>query len=188
MPLVETINLCQRYGEKDILKNINIKVEQGEVLALIGPTGAGKTTLLRLIDLIDIPTAGKIIFDGVDTTKSAGEKLAMRRRMAFVLQKPVVFNMSVYDNITYGLKWRGVEKNNIRLIKGKLEREAIEAYLQNRGGLEIYASSGRSPESQAKQMLSVRNKINGKVNKIIINMRLAGQKLSERVIRAGLGE
>ena len=128
MPLVETINLCQRYGEKDILKNINIRVEQGEVLALIGPTGAGKTTLLRLIDLIDIPTAGKIIFDGVDTTKSAGEKLAMRRRMAFVLQKPVVFNMSVYDNITYGLKWRGVEKNNIRQkVAGILDMVGLSA-------------------------------------------------------------
>ena len=114
MSLIETVNLCQRYGERDILKNINLCVDKGEVFAMIGPTGAGKTTLLRLIDLIDVPTSGKIYFDGVDTAESARMRLEVRRRMAFVLQKPVVFNMSVYDNIAYGLKWRGVRKSRLR--------------------------------------------------------------------------
>ncbi len=113
MSLIETVNLCQRYGERDILKNINLGVDKGEVFAMIGPTGAGKTTLLRLIDLIDVPTSGKIYFDGVDTAESARMRLEVRRRMAFVLQKPVVFNMSVYDNIAYGLKWRGVRKSRL---------------------------------------------------------------------------
>lgn len=114
MSLIETVNLCQRYGERDILKNINLSIDKGEVFALIGPTGAGKTTLLRLIDLIDVPTSGEIYFDEVDTAESAGVRLEVRRRMAFVLQKPVVFNMSVYDNIAYGLKWRGVGKSRLR--------------------------------------------------------------------------
>ena len=114
MPLIETIDLCQRYDEQDILKNINLRVDKGEVFALIGPTGAGKTTLLRLIDLLDMPTSGRIYFDGLDTTESAKLKLEVRRRMAFVIQKPVVFNASVYDNIAYGLRWRGVEKSSLR--------------------------------------------------------------------------
>jgi tungstate transport system ATP-binding protein len=114
MPLIETVNLCQKYGKRDILKNINLRVERGEVFALIGPTGAGKTTLLRLIDLIEFPAMGKIYFDGVDTAESARTRLELRRRMALVLQKPVVFNMSVYDNIAYGLKWRGVERSQIQ--------------------------------------------------------------------------
>jgi len=99
MSLIETTGLHQRYGERDILKNINISVDRGEVFALIGPTGAGKTTLLRLIDLLDLPTAGKVYFDGIDVTESGRRKLEARRRMAFVLQKPIVFNRSVYDNI-----------------------------------------------------------------------------------------
>ena len=114
MALIETINLCQKYGERDILRNVNLRIERGEVFALIGPTGAGKTTLLRLIDLIDMPTSGKIYFDGVDTAASAKVRLGMRRRMAFVLQKPTVFNLSVYDNIAYGLKWRGVGGSSLR--------------------------------------------------------------------------
>ncbi|MFC1864939.1 ABC transporter ATP-binding protein [Chloroflexota bacterium] len=113
MSLIETIDLYQRYGEQDILKNINLRVERGEVFALIGPTGAGKTTLLHLIDLLDLPTSGRVYVGGVDTTASAKVRLEARRRMAFVLQKPIVFNTSVYDNIAYGLKWRGMSRSNI---------------------------------------------------------------------------
>ncbi len=114
MALIETVNLSRRVDERDILSNINLQIEKGEVFALIGPTGAGKTTLLRLLDLIDTPSSGKIYFDGVDSAQSARLRLEMRRRMAFVLQKPVVFNMSVYDNVASGLRWRGVGKSSIR--------------------------------------------------------------------------
>jgi len=129
MSLIETIDLCQRYGEQDILKNINISVDRGEVFALIGPTGAGKTTLLRLLDLLDVPTSGRIYFDGIDTTESANVRLEVRRRMAFVLQKPIVFNLSVYDNIAYGLKWRGVGKSSLRQrVNRILEIVGLSAY------------------------------------------------------------
>ena len=129
MSLIETINLCQRYGERDILKNVNLRVDRGEILALIGPTGAGKTTLLRLINLLDVPTAGKIYFDGIDTAASARVRLEVRRRMAFVLQKPIVFNMSVYDNIAYGLKWRGIGRSGIReKVDSILEMVGLSAY------------------------------------------------------------
>mgnify|MGYP000235730142 CR=1 FL=1 len=113
MSLIEVVGLSQRYGERVVLKNINVNIEKGEVFALIGPTGAGKTTLLRLIDLLEVPTSGKIYFDGIDTTALGRRKLSVRRRMAFVLQKPAVFNMSIYDNIAYGLKWRGENRKKI---------------------------------------------------------------------------
>ena len=129
MSLVKTVDLCQRYGERDVLKNINITVDKSEVFALIGPTGAGKTTLLRLLDLLDEPTSGRIYFDGLDTAASAKVRLEVRRRMAFVLQKPVVFNMSVYDNIAYGLKWRGIGENSLRQrVNSILEIVALSAY------------------------------------------------------------
>jgi tungstate transport system ATP-binding protein len=132
MPLLETIDLCQKYGGQDILKNINLKVDKGEVLALIGPTGAGKTTLLRLIDLLEMPASGKIYFHGRDATKSSRVGFQMRRRMAFVLQKPVVFNASIYENIACGLRWRGVKKDSIRRKVGAiLEMIDLSAY-QNR--------------------------------------------------------
>ncbi len=114
MALIEVVGLSHRYGERAVLKNINVAIEKGEIFALIGPTGSGKTTLLRLIDLLEVPTAGRIYFNGVDITTLGRMKLEVRRQMAFVLQKPVVFNMSIYDNIAYGLKWRGKSRKEIK--------------------------------------------------------------------------
>jgi len=114
MSFIELRDIKQRREEQDILKNVNIRVERGEILALIGPTGAGKTTLLRIIDLLDSPSSGKVFLDGVDVTDSEKLKLQARRRMAFVLQKPVVFNSSVYENVACALRWRGIGKKQVQ--------------------------------------------------------------------------
>ena len=129
MPLIETVDLCRSYSGRDILKNINLRVERGETFALIGPTGAGKTTLLRLLDLLDTPSSGRIYFAGRDATKSGKLRLQMRRRIALVAQKPVVFNSSIYDNIACGLRWRGEDKSSIqRKVDGILEVIGLSAY------------------------------------------------------------
>ncbi len=129
MSLIETRNLWQRRGERDILKDINLRVERGEVLALIGPTGAGKTTLLRLLNLLDEPSAGKLLFDGRDMAASAAVRLEARRRMAFILQKPVAFNASVYDNVAYGLRWRRLDGGSVRKkVEGILNEIDLSAY------------------------------------------------------------
>ena len=65
MSLIEVRSLYKRFGEKEALKNINIKVERGEVLAIIGPTGAGKTTLLYLLDLLEMPAHFRVALHGV---------------------------------------------------------------------------------------------------------------------------
>ncbi len=114
MALIETLNIGQKYGGQDVLKDVSLDIEAGEVFALIGPTGAGKTTLLRLLDLLETPDAGSIRFDGIDVTANKSLRLKARRRMAFVLQKPVVFNMSVYDNVACGLKWRKEKEPALR--------------------------------------------------------------------------
>lgn len=133
MPLIETVNLCQRQGQQDILKNINLTVERGEVFALIGPTGAGKTTLLRLLNLLDLPRTGQIYYQGVDTAGSAGLRAELRRRMAFVFQKPVVFDMSVFDNIAAGLKWRKEKRSEIqKKVDSILEMVGLSDYRQRR--------------------------------------------------------
>lgn len=129
MSLIEVRSLYKRYGEEEALKNININVEKGEVFTVIGPTGAGKTTLLYLLDLLEMPTSGRIYFDGVDVTEPGRVRLEARRRMAFVLQKPIVFNTSVYDNIAYGLKWRGAGKSSIhQKVNGILEMVSLSDY------------------------------------------------------------
>jgi tungstate transport system ATP-binding protein len=113
MPLIEVAGLTHRYGERAILDSIDFSVDRGEVFALIGPTGAGKTTLLRIIDLLEVPSSGEIYFDDQCVPKSGKQRLEMRRRVSFVHQKPQMFNLSVYDNVACGLKWRGEKRNKI---------------------------------------------------------------------------
>jgi tungstate transport system ATP-binding protein len=113
MALLELRDLNKCYGQAEILSDINLNAEKGSIIALIGPTGSGKTTLLRIIDLLDKPTSGQLIFDGIDLTgKSEKEKLKIRRRMAMVFQKPVMFRSNVLDNVRYGLKVRGLNSKD----------------------------------------------------------------------------
>ena len=135
MALIETVNLGQRYTEQYALKNINLKIQKGEVFALIGPTGAGKTTLLRLLDLLELPALGNIYFDGIDVTSSKRLRLEARRRMSFVQQKPVVFSMSVHDNVSCGLRWRQGKNDIIR--------QKVEAVLELVGMADYRKRSAR---------------------------------------------
>jgi len=110
MAFLEVFSLGKSYGKAEILKGIDLTVERGEILGLIGPTGSGKTTLLRLVNLLDEPSTGSILFDGREVSKRPErELLAARRRMAMVFQKPVMFKASVEENVSYGLKMRGRE-------------------------------------------------------------------------------
>ena len=108
MVLLSVRHLSKSYDGNQVLRDVDWDVERGQVFALIGPSGAGKTTLLRLVHLLERPTSGKTYFDGVDTDAPEGARLTLRRRMAMVFQRPVVFHASVYENVAYGLKVRGV--------------------------------------------------------------------------------
>ena len=108
MALLEVRSLSKSIGPAKILKGIDLTVERGEILGLIGPTGSGKTTLLRLINLLDKPSTGSILFDGrMVSGKPEKELLCARRKMAMVFQKPVMFKASVEANVSYGLRMRG---------------------------------------------------------------------------------
>ena len=122
MALIETVNISQNYDGREVVKNINLKVDRSEILTLIGPTGAGKTTLMRILDLLEPPYSGKLFFDGVDVTTPGANQLEARRRMSYVQQRPLVFTMNVYDNIACGLRWRHMKP---AIIKRKTE-EALE--------------------------------------------------------------
>ena len=127
--LVEVVDLSYSYGEREVLQGLNLSIDRGEVFALIGPTGAGKTTLLRIIDLLEVPGAGEIYFDGKCIPRSGKQRLEIRRRMSFIHQKPQVFNLSVYDNVACGLRWRGEGKDKTaEKVDHILEMVGLEGY------------------------------------------------------------
>jgi tungstate transport system ATP-binding protein len=114
MSLLEANSLAKEYEGRSVLKELNIAIEERESIALIGPTGSGKTTLIRMLDLILPPTRGQISFRGQDITHNHKAQLETRRKMSYVQQKPVVFNVSVFDNVAYGLRWRHEKSDRIR--------------------------------------------------------------------------
>lgn len=110
-------NVCMAFGKKEVLKNINLTIERGEIFTIIGPSGAGKTTLLRILNLFEKPLCGTLIFNGVSL--DAGKTGSLRRRMSLLFQTPSVFNGSVFDNVAYGLKVRGYDKKVIEKKVGE---------------------------------------------------------------------
>jgi tungstate transport system ATP-binding protein len=127
--IIEVAGLTHRYGEREILQGLSLSIDRGEVFALIGPTGAGKTTLLRIVGLLDVPGAGEIYFDGKCIPRSGKQRLEIRRRMSFIHQKPQVFNLSVYDNVACGLRWRGETKSSTaEKVDRILETVGLEGY------------------------------------------------------------
>jgi tungstate transport system ATP-binding protein len=96
----------QRFGDRTVLDLDRLDVARGETLAVIGPSGSGKTTLLRLLQFLDRPWAGRVVFDGRAVDGDA--PLDVRRQVTTVFQRPVVLDRSVRSNLTYGRRVRGL--------------------------------------------------------------------------------
>lgn len=97
--MLEIKKLEKSFGDKKVLKGINLTVNKGDIIGIIGPSGCGKSTLLRCINLLEKPTSGEIIFDGKDIQNSK-HILDVRRRIGMVFQQFNLFNhMTVLDNI-----------------------------------------------------------------------------------------
>ncbi|MCG6551622.1 MAG: phosphate ABC transporter ATP-binding protein PstB [Candidatus Magnetominusculus sp. LBB02] len=99
------------------LKNINIPIHKNAITALIGPSGCGKTTLLRCLNRMhDLYPRnryeGEIIFDGVNILGDDIDIIGLRSRIGMVFQKPTPFPLSIYENVAYGLRLRGINKRS----------------------------------------------------------------------------
>jgi polar amino acid transport system ATP-binding protein len=93
--------LVKRFGDVEVLKNINVEIKRGEVVCVIGPSGSGKTTLLRCVNLLEQPTAGTIVVNGFEVTDSECDIDAMRRSIGMVFQQFNLFpHLTVLQNLT----------------------------------------------------------------------------------------
>ena len=100
---IEIRNLRKTFGQFDVLKELSLTVESGELLALLGPSGCGKTTLLRIIAGLETADAGQVLFHGEDAT----QRTVSERQVGFVFQHYALFrHMTVFDNVAFGLSVR----------------------------------------------------------------------------------
>lgn len=111
-PLVEIQDLLVKRGQHPALKLDRLTIQEGEVLAVVGPNGAGKSTLLLTLARLLKPEQGEILFQGKPATSEPDTMY--RRRIALVMQDPLLFDVSVFDNLATGLRFRGTAKDEIR--------------------------------------------------------------------------
>lgn len=115
---IDLQGISKTVGAKQILTDVSFPVEQGDFCTLIGPTGCGKTTLLRIADLLERPTRGQILLDGIDCTGFRGRsRTAVRRRMSMVMQRPFMLSGSVERNVRFGPGVRGAKAGEAEIAE-----------------------------------------------------------------------
>ena len=114
--MIEIKNLYKNFGKLKVLKDINLKIEKGEKVVLIGPSGSGKSTLLRCLNFLEIPTKGEITIDGELLENDEKKLIEMRKKVGMVFQNFNLFpNMTVLENIMLApMKVKGVSETKAK--------------------------------------------------------------------------
>lgn len=144
---VKIENIYKGYKEVKVLKDVNLKIEKGDFLTILGPSGAGKTTLLKMIAGFEVPDAGSIYVNGSNIL----EKPVHKRNIGMLFQNYALFpHMTVFENIAYPLKIRKVSKKEIHdrvmdILKYiKLDKFADRYPKQLSGGQQQRVALGRA--------------------------------------------
>ncbi|GAA2334962.1 amino acid ABC transporter ATP-binding protein [Saccharopolyspora halophila] len=159
--MIELSGLGKSFGDLEVLRGIDQQVERGEVVCVIGPSGSGKSTLLRCVNLLEEPSAGKVVVDGNELTDPDNDLDGSRRHIGMVFQQFNLFShLSVLDNLTVAQRkvlGRGKEEA-VRIAGENLERvglsdkaDAMPAQLS--GGQQQRAGIARALAMNPKVML-----------------------------------
>ncbi|MBQ9122970.1 MAG: amino acid ABC transporter ATP-binding protein [Lachnospiraceae bacterium] len=128
--MIDVINLKKNFGDMEVLKGIDLTINKGDIVAVIGPSGSGKSTFLRCLNCMEDPTSGQIIFNGVDIADMSVDINIHRRHMGMVFQHFNLFNnKTVIENIMLApvhVRLQEARKNKIKLSKKQVKAQARE--------------------------------------------------------------
>ena len=159
--MISVKNLCKSFGDHQVLKDINEHIAPGEKIVIIGPSGSGKSTFLRCMNLLERPTSGQIIFDGIDITDPKTDINKVRQHMGMVFQHFNLFpHKMIMENITLApvrlklMKSEEAKEEALRLLKLVNLEEKADAYPgQLSGGQKQRIAIVRSLAMKPKMML-----------------------------------
>ena len=159
--MISVKNLCKSFGDHQVLKDINEHIAPGEKIVIIGPSGSGKSTFLRCMNLLERPTSGQIIFDGIDITDPKTDINKVRQHMGMVFQHFNLFpHKTIMENITLApvrlklMKSEEAKEEALRLLKLVNLEERADAYPgQLSGGQKQRIAIVRSLAMKPKMML-----------------------------------
>jgi len=119
--VIKVIDLHKSFGDLEVLKGVNNEIRKGEVVCIIGASGSGKSTFLRCLNLLEEPTKGEVIIDGISLTEHKKDINKLRQKVGMVFQQFNLFpHMTVLGNITLGpIKLRGMTRE-------QAEKKAVE--------------------------------------------------------------
>ena len=119
--MIKIENLNKYFGEKHVLKNINLEIKDGQVIGLIGPSGSGKSTLIRCMNYLEEPSSGSVYINNNDLSKSGDDINIIRQQIGMVFQHFHLFpHKTVFENITTAPILTG------KSSKGEAEKKAME--------------------------------------------------------------
>ena len=131
--MIDVINLKKNFGDVEVLKGIDLTINKGDIVAVIGPSGSGKSTFLRCLNCMEDPTSGQIIFNGVDIADMSVDINIHRRHMGMVFQHFNLFNnKTVIENIMLApvhVRLQEARKNKVKVSKKQVKEQAREEAL-----------------------------------------------------------
>jgi tungstate transport system ATP-binding protein len=131
-------NLVHSYGDRTVLRIGSLRIESGEIFALVGPSGAGKSTLLRLLGLLESPSRGQVSLQlNNHSFNYDSASIEERRLLTMVFQRPVLLSVSVRANIAFGLRIRGEQD-----YQARVEQALQRVSLSHLGDAKAYTLSG----------------------------------------------
>lgn len=160
--MIEIVDLQKSFGAKQVLRDVNLRIEEGKTTCILGGSGSGKSTLIKCLIGLEQVTDGKILVDGKDITKIHSEiKLAaIRRRFGYLFQEGALFDsMSVGENVAFGLKYltEVPEQDYPKVIREKLALVGLKEDVANLNPSEL--SGGMKKRVSLARVLAVEPKV-----------------------------
>jgi len=148
--LIKLVDFSAYYGTLEVLKNINLAIEEKRITVFMGPSGCGKSTLVRTLNRMNdnvhgFRTTGKILLDGQDIYAPDVDPVLLKTRVGMVFQKPNPFPISIYDNVAFGPRIHKLTKGKAELdslVQECLQKAALWEEVKDRLGKSAWGLSG----------------------------------------------